>query len=230
LSGQHAFPTGHPPPPPPPQHPQIPLLLLLSASSREKKSISIQVCIVPHVPFAGEASECAHMRAINQHRFRARHASPPSAVLAHFVVAALLLASVQTVFSDVCDERSCDAVLDQAQVMVLATGTEGEAVALAARASSMLSASNYTCCLRVPAIRIRSALVSDLHLLPHHSTIIPAAATFNTLTRYMQRPRLSSGSTCPAQHCSFPYSLCRWHPINSAWPPRCFEPMLLRSS
>jgi hypothetical protein len=67
--------------------------------------------------------------------------------------------------------------------MVLATGTEGEAVALAARASSMLSASNYSCCLRYPAIRIRSALVSDLYLLPHHSTIIPAAATLNTLNQ-----------------------------------------------
>jgi hypothetical protein len=99
------------------------------------------------------------MADVNAHFFR-EQLSP---ALARFVILFLLVTSGQIVASDDCDDQSCDAVLNEAQGLVLATA--GDAIVFAARASRMLSLSNYSCCLHFPAIRIRSALVRQLHPL-----------------------------------------------------------------
>jgi hypothetical protein len=98
--------------------------------------------------------------ALNAHFFRDKL----SHGLTCFVIVFLIIvSSVQIVVSCDCDNYSCDAVLDEAQGLVLATADE--AIVLAARASRMLSSSNCSCCLHFPAIRIRSALVRQRH--PH---------------------------------------------------------------
>jgi hypothetical protein len=85
-----------------------------------------------------------------------------SAVVCLFVVA-LLLAPVRSAVSDECDEHSCEAVLNQAQELILASGSD--AIASAARASLMLSSANFNCCRRFPPISTRAALVRRPHLL-----------------------------------------------------------------
>jgi hypothetical protein len=77
------------------------------------------------------------------------------------LVLALLFAPAACVTFDECRESSCEDVLNQAQDMILATGAD--AMALAERASLMLSSSNFSCCRRFPPISIRSALVRQPH-------------------------------------------------------------------
>ncbi len=75
-----------------------------------------------------------------------------------------------------CDEQSCEAILNQAQELVLSTAPD--AIALASRASDMLSSSGYACCQRFPATMIRSALVCfNPHLFLHFSPMPRAIVT-----------------------------------------------------
>ncbi len=95
-----------------------------------------------------------------KHALTTHHAASIAALLAVLSLSVALAAS--TVFND-CSERSCEAALNEAQGMILATGAD--AIALAERASLAMSSPNFSCCRRYPPITIRAALVRPPH--PH---------------------------------------------------------------
>ena len=95
-----------------------------------------------------------NMKISHRRHYCASHSPASLVAVSCLWVCALLLAPVQC---HECEEHSCEEVLNQAMQLVLETANNTTALAL--RASDMLSASSYQCCLQYLHIRTRWALV-----------------------------------------------------------------------
>jgi len=131
---------------------------LAAAAAAPTCSKATQLAKLQHVLQQRQAQRFARMVGnmnISHHRhYRASHSPASLVAVSCLWVCALLLAPVQC---HECEEHSCEEVLNQAMQLVLETANN--TTALAVRASDMLSASSYQCCLQYLHIRIRSALV-----------------------------------------------------------------------